>query len=272
MAEDTAAGRGGNPDRNVSRPLLGRTVVVTGGSSGIGLGIARGVAKAGAGVAIWARSARRNDDAVDELRSLGGRVIAVSCDVASEQDVRDAAARTLREFTHIDAVFANAGRGSDRTDMFATDLEEWRAIQATNVEGAFLTFRECARTMIESGRPGALVGVSSLSAAFGAPGWLAYSVSKAGLLALVRGLAVELAPSRIRCNAIVPGWIHTPMHEPHRNAPEWERLERSTVRRTPAGRWGVPDDFESVAVFLADPGPTFSTGMELVIDGGYSIC
>lgn len=272
MAEDTAAGRARNTARDVGRPLLGRTVVVTGGNSGIGLGIARGVARAGADVAIWARSARRNDDAVDELRSLGGRAIAVSCDVSSEQEIRDAVARTMGEFAYIDAVFANAGRGSDRMDIFTTDLEEWRAIQAANVEGTFLTFRECARTMIESGRPGALVGVSSLSATFGAPGWLAYSVSKAGILALVRSLAVELAPNRIRCNAIVPGWIDTPMHEPHRKAPVWERLERSTVRRTPAGRWGVPDDFESVAVFLADPDHAFSTGMELVIDGGYSIC
>jgi NAD(P)-dependent dehydrogenase (short-subunit alcohol dehydrogenase family) len=148
-------------------------------------------------------------------------------------------------------------------------LSDWRALMAVNLEGAVLTMREAARHMIQGGKAGALVAISSVSAIDGTPGRLAYSASKAALLAVCRGLAVELARYRIRCNALVPGWIETDMLTG--SATESPKLAEAVIRRTPVRRWGKPEDFEAVASFLADPDVGFHTGDAVRLDGGYSI-
>jgi NAD(P)-dependent dehydrogenase (short-subunit alcohol dehydrogenase family) len=249
--------------------LAGKVVVVTGGNRGIGLGLARGVARGGASVAIWARDSEASAAAVTELEALGARATAFPCDVTDEASVIAAAGETLRALGPIDALFANAGVGGARTHFTDLTLEEWRKVMAVNLEGAMVSMREAARQMIEQGRPGALVGVASTSAFYGTPGRLAYSASKAGLLALCRGLAVELARFHIRCNALVPGWTDTEMLM--RNHATSSKFAEVTTSRTPVKRWGIPADFEAVAAFLADPDQSFHTGDRIVVDGGYTV-
>lgn len=247
--------------------LTGRVVVVTGGNRGIGLGIARGVAEAGADVVIWGRDEDRNVAAAAELADLGRRVLAVRCDVAEEDQVVEAFARSVEGMGKVDSLFANAGIGGYAPFVSMT-LDEWRRVQRVNLDGAFLCLREAARHMVQRGEGGSLVAISSVSAIDGAPGMEHYASSKGALLSLVRGVAVELARHQIRCNAILPGWTQTDMLAPMSAN---ERFVGNTVGRTPVRRWGTPADLAPAAVFLADPAHTFHTGDTLVVDGGYSI-
>ena len=255
--------------------LSGLTVVVTGGNRGIGLGLARGVARCGASVCLWARSAERNSQAVQELRNLGANASAVQCDVVDESSVSAAMEMTIRDHGRVDALFANAGILGTGYRFVDMPLGEWQQVIETNLDGAFLCLREAARHMTAAGHPGSLVCVSSTSAIHGAPRREHYASSKAALLALMRGLAVELAPVSIRCNAILPGWTETEMFSSSATgrlkSRAHQRLVEATTRRTPVRRWAKASDFESVAAFLADPSISYHTGDALVVDGGYTI-
>jgi NAD(P)-dependent dehydrogenase (short-subunit alcohol dehydrogenase family) len=247
--------------------LDGHVAVVTGGNGGIGLGMARALAQAGADVAIWGRNPEKNDTARLELERSGGRVLALGCDVSDEQQVIDATARTVDELGKIDSLFANAGVGG-YAPFVRMSLDEWHRVMRINLDGAFLTLREAAKHMVERGEGGSLVAVSSTSAIHGAPGMEHYAGSKAALVAIMRGLAVELARHRIRCNTVLPGWTETDMLSPMTAS---EKFVKNTVSRTPVRRWGTPDDLGPAAVFLADPSNTFHTGDMLVVDGGYTV-
>lgn len=247
--------------------LTGRVAVVTGGNGGIGLGMATALADAGATVAIWGRNADKNAAAADELSARGATVRAFVCDVADEHQVVDTFAATLDELGKVDTMVANAGISLPGPIVDLT-LDDWRKVMAVNLDGAFLCFREAARHMIERGEGGSMIGVASTSAIHGAAGNEAYSASKAALCALVRGLAVELARHRIRCNTLVPGWTETDLTAPLRG---WEKFMTATTSRTPARRWGTPADMGPAAVFLADPTQLFHTGDTVVVDGGYTV-
>ncbi|HEX6421210.1 MAG TPA: SDR family NAD(P)-dependent oxidoreductase [Acidimicrobiales bacterium] len=253
--------------------LAGHVAVVTGGNRGIGLGLAEGLVQAGASVAVWARDSRRTATACRHLDDLaasagtGGRSVGITCDVSDEGQVTSAMADTLAALGKVDSLFANAGIGGAARFVDMT-LAEWRRVMAVNLDGAFLTLREAARHLVDRGEGGSLVAVSSVSAIHGAPAQEHYAASKTALLALVRGLAVELARHRVRCNAILPGWTDTEMLERGRSN---ERFVEATIRRTPVRRWGVPSDFGALAAYLADPSLAFHTGDSIVVDGGYSI-
>lgn len=247
--------------------LQGRTVVVTGGNGGIGLGMADALAAAGAEVAIWGRNPDKLADAAKRLERHGRRVLAQRCDVSDEGQVIEAFAATVAEFGKVDSLFANAGVGGFAPFTSMT-LDEFRRVTAINLDGAFLCLREAARHLVDRGEGGSLVAVSSVSAIDGAPGMEHYAASKAGVLAIIRGLAVELARHHIRCNAILPGWTDTELIAP---AAASERFVDNTIRRTPVRRWGTPADMGPAAVFLADPANVFHTGDAMVIDGGYTI-
>jgi NAD(P)-dependent dehydrogenase (short-subunit alcohol dehydrogenase family) len=184
--------------------LSGRVAVVTGGSSGIGKGIAAGLAQAGADVAIWARDIERCRQAAQELTAHGTRVVAVSCDVSDPAAVDAAFAQTLRHLARIDSCFANAGGSELRASFVDMTLDEFRRTVSVNLEGAFLTFQGAARHMIDRGGGGSLVGISSLAAVEGMARGQHYSAAKAGIAALTRSCAVELARYGIRANAIGP--------------------------------------------------------------------
>lgn len=247
--------------------LGGRVAVVTGGNRGIGLGIARGLARAGASIAIWARDEARSREAQAELEALGAEVLAVACDVASESDVVRATRATVERLGRIDIGFANAGFLASG-DPLRLSLADWRGLLAVNLDGAFLTFRELARHMLERGGGGKLVAIGSISERFGTPRQPHYAASKAALGSLVRSFAVELARHDVQVNAILPGWIATEATEP---AMAQAPLHEAILRRTPARRWGAPQDLEGIAVYLASDASRFHTGDSIRVDGGYSI-
>jgi NAD(P)-dependent dehydrogenase (short-subunit alcohol dehydrogenase family) len=247
--------------------LTGHVALITGGNSGIGLGMARGIAKAGGKLALWGRNAEKNATAVAELRALGADAEAFVCDVAREAEIVRAMAETLARFGRVDSCFANAGMGVSKpfVEMALTD---WNAVLDVNLTGVFLTFRESVKHMIARGGGGKLVVTSSIGALHGMPRQPNYAASKAGVIALIRSLAVELGKHDIQANAVLPGWIETEMTAP---AVRWRKLRETIVSRTPAGRWGTPDDLEGIAVYLAARESRFHTGDVLRLDGGYAI-
>ena len=247
--------------------LSGRVAVVTGGSKGIGFGMARGLARAGADVAIWARSLEACEKAAEELRGFGARTLAVSCDIGSEESIVAATARTVEELGRIDACFANAGHG-DYYDPLKVSLERWRRVVDVNLDGTFLTLREVAKHMVERGGGGKLVTISSICERFGAENQPGYAASKAALGGLVRSMAIALSRHDIQVNNLQPGWIETDATQPMR---DYEKLNKTVVKRTPAHRWGRIEDFEGIAVYLASDASRFHTGDTLCVDGGYSI-
>jgi hypothetical protein len=246
--------------------LTGLTAVVTGGNNGLGRGMAVGLAKAGANVAVWARNAERSAEAVEEIAGNGVKAIAVACDVADEAAVAAAMEQTVDQLGPLGCFVANAGiaEGASITEM---TLETWRRVTRTNLDGAFLCTREAARRFVAQGTGGSMVVVSSMVSRYGGAGQAAYAASKTGIVGLGRTLAVELARHRVRCNILVPGWTRTGMNT---DLQADERFMKATTARTPVRRWADPEEFHEVAVFLADPALTFHTGNEVVVDGGYS--
>jgi NAD(P)-dependent dehydrogenase (short-subunit alcohol dehydrogenase family) len=248
--------------------LHGHVALVTGGNGGIGLGLARALASAGADIALWGTNAAKNERAVAELAPLGTRVEALVCDIADEAAVEAAMASTLERLGRVDACFANAGAAGGGRRFTDITLSEWQRICRVNLDGTFLTLRAVARHMIARGGGGSLVATSSLTAIEAAPTSEHYAASKAGVLALVRSLAVELARHGIRANALMPGWIETDLN---RDLLASEVGQTRILPRVPLRRWGTPADLGPAAVYLAAPGSGYHTGDVLVIDGGYRL-
>lgn len=246
--------------------LEDHVAVITGGNRGIGLGFARGLARAGASVALWARNDERNTRAVSELEEMGVDALGVTCDVTDEGSVAAAVASTLDRFGHVDSLFANAGT-SGQVRFPDLDLEDWNHMMDVNVTGTMLPVRELTKHMIDRGGPGSIVITSSVGATHGLPVAPHYSASKAAQLGLVKALAVRLARYGIRVNAVCPGWVATELTESQQGH---EAFEEALAARVPLRRWGTAADFEGLAVYLASPASAFMTGAELVVDGGYS--
>jgi NAD(P)-dependent dehydrogenase (short-subunit alcohol dehydrogenase family) len=251
--------------------LTGRVALVTGGNSGIGLGMAEGLAEQGAAVAIWGTNASKNEVAVERLASHGGDVLAVVCDVGDEEAVAAAMAETVGELGRVDSCFVNAGVPGRAPSFVDMSAEEWRRVLRVNLDGAFFTARDAVRHMVgrfESGDPagGSLVFTTSGSAYFGQQRGQHYGASKAGLIAMMRGIAVEHARHAIRANAVLPGWIETEMAA---GALSWERFVERNLPRVPMRRWGEPADFAGIAVYLASDTSRYTTGDVITIDGGY---
>lgn len=254
--------------------LTGHASLVTGGNSGIGLGMARALVQAGASVAIWGTNEEKNAKALAELQSLagdsdgGGTVVAFRCDVGDEEQVDTVFAQTLDAIGRVDSCFANAGIGGGAPSFHEFTLDGWRRVTRVNLDGVFLTFRAAVRHMVERGDGGSLAVTSSLSAIEGARANQAYASCKGGVISMVKGLAVEYARNGIRANAILPGWIDTPMTA---GVLAWDRFRDKVLPRIPSRRWGEPDDFGGIAVYLASDASRYHTGDTIVIDGGYGI-
>lgn len=251
--------------------LSGKVALVTGGNSGVGIGMAQGLVQAGATVQIWGTNPDKTAAALEQLKAHGQSVSSAIVDVADEAQIVAAMNALIADFGHIDACFANAGvSGLWNNPAFVdSTVDEWRRMLSINIEGTFVTLREASRHMIAHGEGGSLVATSSLAGMqFGAPRDEAYAVTKAGIVGLTRSLAVELGKYRIRANAVLPGWTMSPQTE------VWaanERAAKSIQARIPLRRWGQPEDWAGIAVYLASDLSSFHTGDTLRLDGGYSV-
>ncbi len=244
--------------------LADRVALVTGGTAGIGLGMARGLVAAGARVMLAGRDAARGA-AAEAL--VGDAARFVQADVAQRDDCIGAVAATVARFGRLDILVNNAGTTA-RIRPEALEEAEWRRVIDTNLTGALLCSQAAYPEMRSLGG-GKIVMVGSLLSLFGAPYAAAYAASKGGVVQLARALATAWAAENIQVNAVLPGWIETEMTEGARAFTPG--LFESATARTPAGRWGQPADLAGVAVFLASAASDFVTGVAIPVDGGYSI-
>ena len=253
--------------------LTGKVALVTGGNGGIGLGMALAVAQAGADVAIWGTNAGKNAAARATLEATGRRVLALQCDVGDEAAVEAAFAETLAVMGRVDGCFANAGISSGKATPFTEfTAEDWHRVLRVNLDGAFYTFRAAARHMKERAeagdKGGRLVGTASLAAIEGAARNEHYAATKGGLVSMIKALAVEHARFGVTANAILPGWIETDMTAKSVANP---KFAGNVLPRVPMRRWGTPEDFGGIAVYIMSEASRFHTGDSFLIDGGYAL-
>ena len=247
--------------------LRGKVAIVTGGNGGIGLGMARGLAEAGAGIAIVGRNEAKLAAAVAELKQAGARAISVTADVTDKAAVTAMVERVRRELGRIDILVNNAGINI-RKSPHALGLEEWDSVIRTNLTSAFLCSQAVYPAMKEAGG-GKIINIGSMMSIFGASFAPAYAASKGGIVQFTRSCAVAWAADNIQANAVLPGWIDTDLTRRARQ--EIDGLHERVLARTPAARWGAIADFAGIAVFLSSPASDFVTGTAIPVDGGFSI-
>ena len=245
--------------------LSGRVAVVTGGNGGIGLGMAKGLAAAGASVVVAARNAEKGQQAAATLAASGVKSAFIALDVADEDSCRAIIDETVARFGRLDILVNNAGT-SIRKPPESFTAAEWHAVLDTNLTGALFCSQAAYPVMKEAG--GKIINIGSMYSIFGTSYGAAYAASKGGLVQLTKSLAIAWAKDNIQVNAVLPGWIDTELTQgARRHVPE---LHDRVLDRTPAGRWGVPDDLAGIAVFLSAPASNFVTGAAIPVDGGYS--
>ena len=247
--------------------LKGKVALVTGGNGGIGLGMARGFASAGANVVVAGRNAAKSKAAADELAKLGVKTAVLEVDVQSEASCRRLVDDCVKAMGRVDILVNNAGiniRKRPETYTFA----EWREVLSINLDGAFVCSHAVYPAMKKQGG-GKIINIGSMMSIFGAPFAAPYAASKGGIVQMTKALATAWATDNIQVNAILPGWIDTDLTKSARQ--QVEGLHENVLRRTPSKRWGVPDDFSGIAVFLGSRASDFVTGTAIPVDGGFSI-
>jgi NAD(P)-dependent dehydrogenase (short-subunit alcohol dehydrogenase family) len=247
--------------------LRGKVTVVTGGNSGLGLGFARGIARQGGDLAIWARNADKNTAAKKELESFGVRVEARQVDVSSEEQIVAAYEALMKDFGRVDCVIANAGLPPASNSTLDLSTKDFHAFLDVSLHGAFYTLREGARLMVkraQAGEPGgSLIFCGSLSMFKGLAGKPHYAGSKAAMAAIVRSMAVEFGKYGIRANSIAPGYVKTGMTGEGELSP----IDKYMAAKNPIPRPGYSADFEGIAAYLASDASSFHSGDTITIDG-----
>ncbi|MCX7139628.1 MAG: glucose 1-dehydrogenase [Proteobacteria bacterium] len=246
--------------------LSGRVAIVTGGNGGIGLGMAEGLARAGAAVVVAGRKAAKSAAAVKALEALGAKAAAVEADVTKQDACKALIAAALARFGRVDILINNAGTNIRKQPQEYT-LEEWNSVLETNLTSAFLCSQAAYPAMLKSGG-GKIINIGSMLSIFGAAFAGPYGASKGGIVQLTKSLACAWAKDNIQVNSVLPGWIDTELTQAARR--EVAGLHERVLARTPAGRWGDPADFSGIAVFLASGASDFVTGTAITVDGGYS--
>ncbi|MGO8917038.1 MAG: SDR family NAD(P)-dependent oxidoreductase [Stellaceae bacterium] len=246
--------------------LGGRVAIVTGGNGGIGLGMARGLGEAGATVVIVGRDIEKTEKAAATLRQAGAKVAGIVADVTHEQSCRSVVAAAVQAFGGIDILVNNAGINiRKRPEDYA--IEEWNTVLVTNLSSAFV-FAQAAYPEMARGGGGKIINIGSMMSLFGTSFAAPYAASKGGIVQLTKALAAAWAKDNIQVNAVLPGWINTELTRNARR--EVDGLNERVLQRTPAGRWGEPEDLAGIAVFLASRASDFVTGAAIPVDGGYS--
>ncbi len=248
--------------------LEGKVALITGANSGIGKGIARGLAGAGADIVIAARNEEKTAEAVNEIeKDFGVKALGVKADVRKEDDIYAMVSTAADKFGRVNIFVSNAGMAIHKlpTDM---TVEEWDENIEINLRSLFIGAKAVYPLMKKQGG-GKIISNGSMTSIFGVGALPAYGASKGGIVQLTRSLAVAWAKDNIQVNCYMPGWINTPMSaEGKRDIPG---LEEGVIARTPAGRWGEPFDLAGTAVFLASSASDFVTGVAIPVDGGYAV-
>ena len=248
--------------------LSGKVALVTGGNGGLGLAMAKGLAQAGADIAVAARDERKTAQALSEIRALGGRAEGLAVDVTQEAQIKDMVSRTVEKLGRVDILVNNAGTTVRKEPQDLT-IEEWDQVLNVNLRSGFLASKEVYPQMKAQGG-GKIINIGSVFSLFGGGGSGApYSASKGGVVQLSKSLAVAWAKDNIQSNAILPGWFMTELTAAI-PATQPERYELIS-RRIPTGRWGKPEELQGAVVFLASPASDYVTGAVLTVDGGYSV-
>jgi 2-deoxy-D-gluconate 3-dehydrogenase len=247
--------------------LTGKIALVTGGNGGIGLGMARGLASAGARVLIVGRNAEKSAAALRALRDAGAQADAIAADVTDEAAVQRLFDEVAARHGRLDILVNNAG-STVRKAPQQLSLDEWRQVMDVNLTSAFLCCR-AAHPLMQRAGAGKIVNIGSMLSIFGAPYASVYGASKGGIVQFTRSIATAWAPDRIQANAVLPGWIDTELTQGARS--QVPGLYERVLARTPAGRWGQPADLAGIAVFLCSAASDFVTGTAIPVDGGYSV-
>jgi 2-deoxy-D-gluconate 3-dehydrogenase len=245
--------------------LSGKVAVVTGGNGGIGLGIATGLAQAGAAVVIAARNAEKSELAVRSLEKAGLRAMALTVEVQDETSVRKMVRDASQAFGSIDILVNNAGISVANMPQNYS-LDEWQRVMNVNLNGAFLCSRE-VYPLMKVGGGGKIINIGSMTAIFGHPMVSSYAASKGAVVQLTKSLAVAWARENIQVNAIMPGWIETDLTARIKKLPDYHA---AISARIPQERWGHPTDLAGTAIFLASRASDYVTGITLPVDGGYA--
>jgi len=246
--------------------LHGKVAIVTGGNGGIGLGIARGLAQAGADIAVAGRNEAKTAAAVVELQGLGVRAIGLRTDVVDETQVQRMVADTVRGLGGVDILVANAGMNA-RKPPESYSLAEWHTIVDTNLTGVFACCQAVHPELKRRGG-GKILTIGSMASIFGFDVAAIYAATKGGVVQLTRSLASAWAKDNIQVNCILPGWIDTELTQGARRAVPG--LQDKVIDRTPADRWGKPEDLAGAGVFYCSAASDFVTGTALPVDGGFS--
>jgi len=243
--------------------LTGKVALVTGGNGGIGLGMARGLAEAGASVMVAGRDAQKNRRAVE---ALGQKADAIEVDMALDSGGESAVAASVRKFGRLDIVVNNAGTNIRKPPQDYT-MAEWHSVLNTNLTSMFACCQAAYPHLRQRG--GKIINIGSMMSLFGASFAAPYGASKGGVVQLTKSLAAAWANENIQVNAVLPGWIDTDLTKRARQ--EIGGLHERVLARTPAARWGAIADFAGIAVFLFSSASDFVTGAAIPVDGGYSV-
>jgi 2-dehydro-3-deoxy-D-gluconate 5-dehydrogenase len=246
--------------------LTGRVAVVTGGNGGIGRAIALGLAEAGAAVAVWGRNDEKNQRVLSELKAIGVRSMALMVDMTNRAGLGPAVDKVQSELGSVNILVNNAGIASLSGGVMNEKPEDWDRVIETQLSSVFLLSKLAAQSMIRQ-KIGKIINIASMYSFFGSGLVPSYSAAKGAIVQLTKSMAIEFAPHNIQVNAIAPGWIETDMTAPVRTTP----MNDEILARTPAGRWGQPEEVAGAAVYLAARASDFVTGDTIRVDGGYAI-
>ena len=250
--------------------LQDKVAVITGGNSGIGLGFARAVAAAGADVNVWGTNPDKNAAAEEELKKINPSATATLCNVADEAAVEASMAAAIERYGRVDACFPNAGIGTqNQKPFFEHSNDDWNSVIDVNLNGVFYTLRAATRQMVAQGDGGTLVLTASGTAIQGSAKGQAYAATKGAMISMMLALSVEMARYKITANAIIPGWVDTPMTE---QLFQWDKFKNAVIPRIPMRRWGVPGDVGGILAFLASEQAAFITGQDVAVNGGMTVC
>lgn len=246
--------------------LTGNVAIITGGNGGIGRSIAIGLAKAGASVAIFARNNEKNKKILSELEELGISAMVLNVDVTNRSALEPAIKKVEQELGPVSILVNNAGIKSISGGIINETEENWNRVIDTQLNAVFLLSKLVAKSMVENKR-GKIINIGSMYSFFGSGRIPSYSAAKGAVIQLTKSMAIELAPHNIQVNAVVPGWIETDMTASIKTLP----INDEIILRTPAGRWGQPDEIIGTAIYLASKASDFVTGETIRVDGGYAI-